>query len=146
MDEQTGRLVKQLKLEEGVKPKIYLDTKGIPTAGVGRNMRDVGLRPDEIDLMLANDIADHRTFLAKYPWYSSQSPVRQNALIDMSFMGAERLLEFVSMIHYLTVGEFDQAADEAVASKWYKDVGETRGNRVAGMLRTGAWPADIPYP
>ena len=146
MDEFTARLSKQLTMEEGKKPKLYLDTKGIPTAGVGRNMRDVGLSDDEIALMLANDIKSHTDWLSKYSWFTAESDVRKAALIDLSFMGMERLFHFVNMIAALGRQDFESASAEVINSQWYKDVGETRGNRVAGMIKTGAWPADVPYP
>lgn len=140
-----AHLTPQLQVEEGVKPRLYLDTKGIPTAGVGRNMRDVGLRPDEISLMLSNDIKDHCDFLSKFSWYTLQSDVRQAALVDMSFMGPEKLLHFPLMIAALIHGDYEEAANQVINSQWFKDVGETRGNRVATMIRTGAWAPDINY-
>src|ERR1700753_2837037 len=96
-------LVPQLSMEEQWHPKLYLDTKGIPTAGVGRNMRDVGLRPDEISLMLANDIRDNYRFLAQhFKFWDAIGPVRRAALVDMAFMGPARLLGFVHMLYYLS--------------------------------------------
>jgi lysozyme len=144
MDEFTQRLVKQLSLEEGRKSRVYLDTKGIPTIGVGRNLRDVGLADDEIDLLLANDLTGHIKFLTPFAWYTSQSDVRRAALVDLSFMGPEKLLHFVNMIAALTRQDFEAAAAEVKNSQWYKDVGPGRGDRVAGMIETGAWPADVP--
>jgi lysozyme len=140
-----ARLTVQLQVEEGVRSKLYLDTKGIPSAGVGRNMRDVGLRPDEIALMLSNDIKDHCDFMSKFSWYSAQSDVRQAALVDMSFMGPEKLLHFPLMIAALVKGDYDEAAAQVIDSQWFKDVGETRGNRIATMIKTGAWAPDINY-
>ena len=34
------RLISQLKVHEGVRNKVYLDTEGIETIGVGRNLKD----------------------------------------------------------------------------------------------------------
>src|SRR5947207_3199466 len=45
----------QLQVDEGRKEKFYLDSLGIPTIGIGRNLRDVGLRPDAIDCWFEND-------------------------------------------------------------------------------------------
>lgn len=46
----------QLRIDEGVREFPYTDTVGKLSIGVGRNLDDVGLRPDEIALMLENDI------------------------------------------------------------------------------------------
>jgi lysozyme len=145
MDELTARLVKQLSVEEGVRLQLYRDTKGLLTIGVGRNIQNIGIRPDEAELMLQNDIADMRKFLEQYAWYTDESDVRKAALIDLAFMGPEKLMHFVKMIADLKAQDFTAAASEVRNSQWYKDVGPTRGERVAKMIETGAWPSDIPY-
>lgn len=144
MDDLTSRLVQQLKVEEGVKLKPYLDTKGILTVGVGRNLSN-GVSDDEAMLMLANDIAANIKFLSQYAWYNAESDVRRAALVDMCFMGPDKLLHFVKMIAALGVQDFATAKAEVLNSQWYKDVGVTRGNRVATMIETGAWAPDINY-
>jgi lysozyme len=145
MDEFTARLSKQLQVEEGVQLRLYQDTKGIWTIGVGRNIQANGISADEAALMLANDIAANVKFLSAYSWYTAESDVRRAALVDLCFMGPERLLHFVKMIAALGAQDFATAAAEVRNSQWYKDVGPSRGDRVAKMLETGAWPADIPY-
>ena len=52
------KLIVHLKAHEGVRQHVYLDTEGIETIGVGRNLVHRGLSDDEIELMLANDIRD----------------------------------------------------------------------------------------
>jgi lysozyme len=145
MDEFTARLSKQLQVEEGVKLQLYRDTKGILTIGVGRNIQQVGIHPDEAELMLANDIASSVKFLSQYAWYTGLSDVRRAAIVDMSFMGVDRLLHFVNMIAALGRGDFAAAREECVNSQWYIDVGPHRGDRVANMILNGAWPTDVGY-
>ena len=63
------KLIVQLKVHEGVRKFVYLDTEGIETIGVGRNLVDRGLSDDEIELMLANDIRDFQDEVeAAFPW------------------------------------------------------------------------------
>lgn len=144
MDEFTARLQAQLKIEEGVRLQVYNDSKGIPTVGVGRNLSN-GFSMDEVMLMLANDIGANVKFLSDYSWYTSESDVRRAALVDLCFMGPSKLLHFVNMIAALGRQDFTAAGAEVRNSQWFKDVGAVRGNRVATMIETGAWPADIPY-
>lgn len=149
MDDLTQHLVAQLNVEEGIKLKPYLDTKGILTIGVGHNLQN-GISKNVSDVILSEDIAGVRAFLGNYAWYTAQADVRKAALVSMAFMGPEKLLHFVSMIHYLTTGDFDKAGDEALNSEWAKEppvgVGHVRANRIANMLRTATWPTDIPFP
>ena len=138
-----ARLIEQLRLHEGERKKPYRDTVGKLTIGIGRNLDDKGLRRDEIEYLLANDIADARADLDRYlPWWRGLDPVRQRVLIDMSFnmgMGAPNrggLLSFVNTLSNIRQGRYAEAADMMLASKWAQQVGR-RAVRLATMMRTG---------
>ncbi len=138
-----ARLIEQLRLHEGERRKPYRDTVGKLTIGIGRNLDDNGLRRDEIEYLLANDIADARADLDRYlPWWRGLDPVRQRVLIDMVFnmgMGAPNrggLLSFVNTLSEIRRGNYGIAADMMLASKWAAQVGR-RAVRLATMMRTG---------
>lgn len=138
-----ARLIGQLRLHEGERRKPYRDTVGKLTIGIGRNLDDKGLRRDEIEYLLANDIADARADLDRYlPWWRGLDPVRQRVLIDMVFnMGAGSpgkggLLSFVNTLSEIRRGNYGIAADMMLASKWAQQVGG-RAVRLATMMRTG---------
>ena len=90
------RLIAQLKVHEGVRSKVYLDTEGIETIGVGRNLRDRGLSDDEIEFLLANDIRDFQEEVDRtFGWWSDLDDVRQRVIVDMAFnMGLGSLSKF----------------------------------------------------
>src|SRR5690606_41062667 len=52
------QLKSQLERHEGLRLKPYRDTVGELTVGYGRNLDDVGIRPEEAALMLDNDITE----------------------------------------------------------------------------------------
>lgn len=138
-----ARLIEQLRLHEGERRKPYRDTVGKLTIGIGRNLDDKGLRRDEIEYLLSNDIADARADLDRYlPWWRGLDPVRQRVLIDMVFnMGAGSpgkggLLSFVNTLSEIRRGNYGIAADMMLASKWSQQVGR-RAERLATMMRTG---------
>ena len=138
-----ARLIEQLRLHEGERRKPYRDTVGKLTIGIGRNLDDTGLRRDEIEYLLANDITDARADLDRYlPWWRGLDPVRQRVLIDMAFnmgMGAPNrggLLSFVNTLSEIRRGNYGIAADMMLASKWSAQVGR-RAVRLATMMRTG---------
>jgi len=145
MSDLIDHISRQLQVEEGVKLRLYNDTKGILSIGVGRNIQANGIRLDEAQLMLANDIKDSVRFLEQFAWYTKCSDVRKAALIDMSFMGAEKLLHFVKMLSGILHDDYEQAAAEIINSKWAADVGPHRSMRVSNMMRTDQWPTDIAY-
>lgn len=138
-----ARLIEQLRLHEGERRQPYRDTVGKLTVGIGRNLDDNGLRRDEIEYLLANDIADARRELDRYlPWWRGLDPIRQRVLIDMMFNmgpgGPQRggLLSFVNTLSNIRQGRYAEAADMMLASKWAQQVGR-RAVRLATMMRTG---------
>ena len=92
-------IIDQLKRDEGVRAAAYQDHLGYWTIGVGRlidDRRGGGLRPDEIELLLANDVADRTKALVQaLPWFSRLDGARQGVLLNMAFqMGTAGLLGF----------------------------------------------------
>ncbi len=132
-----------LKRHEGVKRKPYRCTKNKLTIGCGRNIEDNGLRPEEIDFMLQNDIGDISHFLfINYPWFAVLDPVRQAALVDMAFcLGATKYQKFRKMNHALSQQRYLKAADELLDSRFAIQTG-SRALELAQMIRTGKWIDD----
>jgi len=127
----------QLRTDEGVRSHPYKDSFGIETIGVGRNLEE-GLRPDEIDLMLDNDIqqaeSDARTL---FPAFNALSDNRKAALINMAFnLGKARFSAFHKMIEAVNHDDFQEAANQMASSKWAVQVGN-RAKRLEQMMRQG---------
>lgn len=134
----TKKLIDELSIDEGRKARIYVDTVGKITGGVGRNLSDRPFFEDEIDLMLKNDIklveADLDTNL---PWWRKMTDVRQRALANLCFnLGISRLLLFKNSLALLRAGKYDEAAAAFMNSKWAKQVGQ-RAVRVTNQIRKG---------
>lgn len=131
-------LIEQLTLHEGRRKRIYRDSAGKMSGGVGRNLDDVGLSDDEIDLMLRNDIARAEAALDdRHSWWRRLDPVRQKVLADMMFnLGPGKLAEFTNTLGEIARGEYASAAARMLKSKWAKQVG-ARAKRLAEMMRTG---------
>ena len=131
------KLIRQLTIDEGRRPRIYVDTVGKVSGGVGRNLTDRGFSENEIDLMLKNDIDLVENSLDRYlPWWRHMNDARQNVLANMCFMGIGTLLKFANALAAMKSGRFDDAADEMLDSKWAKQVGD-RAKRLAKTMRSG---------
>ena len=128
----------QLRIDEDVRAKPYRDTVGKLTIGVGRNLDDVGLHPDEIALMLDNDIvAAELTARVLFPSFDGLSVNRRAVLVNMAFnLGQARLSGFGNMRAAVAAGEFYRAAEEMLDSKWAQQVG-IRAQRLALQMREG---------
>ncbi len=136
------QLTEMIKRHEGVKSKVYVCSAGFETIGVGRNISDsgLGLSDDEIEYLLANDIARVRGELEDtYFWFGALNEARQDAMIDICFnLGLTRLRGFVKALEAMSREQFDIAADEFMDSKWAKQVG-MRAIRVTEMIRSGEY-------
>ncbi|MDQ2822233.1 MAG: lysozyme [Pseudomonadota bacterium] len=131
------KLAAQLTLDEGRRARVYTDTVGKLTVGVGRNISDRAFSDDEIDLMLDNDIKLVEQALDRsLPWWRQMNDARQNVLANMCFMGIGTLLTFVNTLAAMKDSRYGDAADGMLASKWAKQVGQ-RANRLADIMRKG---------
>lgn len=135
------KLKAQLTIDEGRKNRIYTDTVGKITAGVGRNLTDRPFSEDEIDLMLANDIElVARQLDEKLPWWRGMCDARQNVLANMAFnLGINGLLGFKNTLEMMKAGRYDAAAAGMLQSKWAVQVGN-RAKRLSAVMRTGELP------
>jgi lysozyme len=131
------KLAAQLTIDEGRRARVYTDTVGKLTVGVGRNITDRAFSEDEIDLMLANDIKLVEAQLDRsLPWWRQMNEARQNVLANMCFMGIGTLLMFVNTLKAMKEGRYDAAAAGMLNSKWAKQVGQ-RAIRLADIMRKG---------
>lgn len=135
------KLKAQLEVDEGRKKRVYTDTVGKLTAGVGRNISDRDFMNDEIDLMLENDIDLIVGQLDKHlPWWCEMNDARQNVLANMTFnLGISRLLGFKNTLAAMKAGRYDAAAKGMLDSLWARQVGD-RAKRLAAVMRTGMLP------
>ena len=113
------------------------------TLGIGRNIQEVGITDDEAMLLLTNDLERVRCELNQaLPWWITLSEARRAVLVSMVFnMGLAGFLKFKTTIGHIEHGEYVQAADAMLDSKWAKQVGP-RATELAEMMRSGKWKMD----
>lgn len=134
------RLKKQLEIDEDRRKRIYTDTVGKISGGIGRNLTDRGFSDDEIDLMYANDIKiAEKDARALVPGFDQLNDARQEVIMNMSFnLGYSRLAAFKKFLAAVNSSDFDEAADEMKNSKWYGQI-KDRGVRLVTAMRKGSW-------
>lgn len=144
-----NNLIDQLKRDEGESLKVYRDTKGILTAGVGHNLaaheQENLVEGDSItqaqsDEWLKDDINDsYLALIHCVPWSTELDEIRKSVLINMVFnMGAIKLLGFHHMLGFLQNGHCAFAAQEMLCSEWATEVGD-RAKRLSVQLESGIW-------
>lgn len=139
---EVQRLRAMIVDHEGLRLKPYRCTAGKLTIGVGRNLEDNGISPEEAQHLLDNDLARvERELTAAFPWFATLVPARRAVFMDMGFnLGLARLKGFRRMLQAVGRGDWERAAAEMGDSLWARQVGR-RAERLAGMMRSGAWEA-----
>lgn len=138
------QLTAQLRRDEGNRATAYKDSMGWLTIGVGRLIDSrkpgSGLRPDEIDYLLKNDIADRVAALQRaLPWFAKLDQARQGVLINMAFqIGTVGLLGFKSTLALIAAAKYSKAAEQMMKSKWASQT-PGRAKRLAEQMKTGEW-------
>lgn len=134
-------LLRELVRDEGLVLHAYPDSRGFLTIGIGRlidRRRGGKITREEAFYLAHHDIDEVEADLNRaLPWWRKMSERRQRALANMCFnLGLPRLLEFKVTLAHLEAGRYGEAAEEALDSKWAKQVGE-RAERLAAMIREG---------
>ena len=139
-------LRKQLEIDEGVVHEIYLDHLGYPTFGIGHLVRqedpefgaDVGTKVDEarcieaFESALESVLSDCKIL---YPNFDDLPEEAQQIIANMMFnMGRPRLTKFKMMKDAVDNGDWNEAADQMVDSRWYAQVGK-RAERLVDRMR-----------
>ena len=151
--------MEKLIAHEGLRLQVYKDTLGIATIGIGRNLEDRGITPEELEWMdipnmdtiyqygiseadamylAQNDVQIvEEELLRSHPCVENLDAVRQLVLVDMAFnMGVPRLGKFKKMWAAIHENNFDEAAKEMLDSRWANQV-KSRSTKLAHAMHTG---------
>ena len=136
-DTHREALIDRIKRDEGWRAKPYRDSVGKLTVGFGTNL-DAGITPSQGECMLVVSLdTDEAALRAQWtPYQTLSGPVRA-VLLEMAYnLGTQGLLGFHNMLAALEGGDYDKAADEALDSKWAREV-PARAHRLAEIIRAG---------
>lgn len=139
-----SELTQQLNRDEDRRATVYTDTLGFATIGVGRlvdpRKPGAGLRDDEMDYMLRNDINDRIDALTRaLPWFQNLDDTRKGVLLNMAFqLGTAGLLGFENTLAKIQAGDYATAATMMLQSKWATQT-PARAARLAKQMTSGVW-------
>ncbi|QQG32168.1 endolysin [Citrobacter phage CkP1] len=160
-------IFKMLRIDEGYDSKIYKDTEGFWTIGIGHLLtRDPSLEvakreldklvgrkcngqitqseaekifADDVDKAI-NGIKKNASLKPVYDSLDGDDP-RQAALINMVFqMGVAGVAGFTNSMRMVKEKRWADAAVNLAQSKWYRQT-PNRAKRVIETFRTGTWNA-----
>jgi len=153
--EQFNLLYSELSLDEGVRLKVYYDTKKIKTVGIGCNLeahdttKIIGRKLYKVgDSITKNECKQLFDYTLNevclipldinLPVLTKQlDPVRLRALINLCFnMGWNSLSKFKNTLAYLQSKNYIKASENLKDSLWYSQV-KSRGPRIVHMIQYG---------
>ena len=149
------RLKQQLIIDEGVKYRVYLDSKGLPTFGVGhlltekdpewfayKNLPKGGtltVSKERVEQCLEKDIDIACKDCKKvFPDFAVHPSEVQEIVANMMFnLGFPRFTKFINLIAQINDDNYKLAAREMKNSAWYNQVGDRAKRLVARMDKVG---------
>ena len=142
--------LEQLRLEieadEGCKYEIYLDHLGLPTCGIGHLVKE---SDEEHGAEVGTEVSEERVAELfeqdvqvtidecerLYSGFSELPEEVQHILANMMFnMGRPRLSGFKKFNAAVAAGEWEEAAEEMIDSRWYRQV-TNRADRLVTRMR-----------
>ena len=140
------KLREQLKIDEGCVYEIYNDHLGYATFGIGHLVlesdpeygADIGT-PVSDDRVIEAFEQDVQTVLSDcsilYPDFDELPEEAQQVIANMMFnLGRPRLSAFKGMKAGVDARDWNEAADQMVDSRWYRQVG-ARAERLVERMR-----------
>lgn len=142
----TPYLIEDLKRDEGLRFRAYLDSTGVCTIGYGHTGREVILglvwNQDHCDAALVTDIERAMAACDEHvSWWRIENGPRQDVMAMLMFNmgwgdGTRRLSSFHNTLAAWRRGDYEAAADGLLSSHWAAQV-KSRATRLAEQLRTG---------
>ena len=140
------QLRQEIEIDEGVKYEIYLDHLGLPTCGIGHLIvegdeeygQEVGTTVSEerVAELFESDVQVTLDECERlYSGFSELPEEVQHILANMMFnMGRPRLSGFKKFNAAVAAGEWEEAAEEMIDSRWYRQV-TNRADRLVTRMR-----------
>jgi len=133
--------IKQIRLDEGERFKLYKCTADKWTIGIGHNLSDRGISKDVMELMFSEDIAECLDDLPRiFPNFDNFSESRQGAFLNMRFqLGPGGIRKFKKMVAAANSENWKEVVLQAKDSRWYKQTPERAARVVAQLAGNDRW-------
>ena len=144
-----GRLIKQLKIDEGISHRVYIDSLGYKTVGIGHLIKESDpeylkdrkagelITDEELnELFLADTaIAIQDAIIIFNTEWDKIPPIAQEVIVNMLFnLGRLRFLGFKKFIKAVYAKDWSTAAAEMMDSQWATQV-VSRASRLSSKIR-----------
>jgi lysozyme len=147
-------IMDMVKRHEGVVYKIYKDSLGFPTFGVGhlitRNDPEYGkpigtpVSPARVNEVFLKDFAKHKKIAEQTPGYDKANTLGKGAMVDLAFNMGKWWPKWPKTSSALSRGDWQGASSSLRNSKWARQVGR-RSDTITNMIsRAGSASYNLP--
>jgi lysozyme len=130
-----------IKINEGLRLRLYKCSNEKWTIGWGRNLEDQGISRNEAEVLLNSDLTiafRGLTTVFGYDVLKDLDHNRRLVLVDMMLnMGSPSFWDFKKMIQAVKDGWWDKAAYEILDSKYAREDVPNRADRNAKLMKKG---------
>ena len=114
-------LIADIKRHEGYSKRVYKDTLGYDTIGIGFLVASLELDEDVCDIILERRLRKNEQVLQRKLTFYSKLPQKvKNILQNMYYQLGNKLFNFVKTLHYIENEKYHPASIEMLDSLWAK--------------------------
>ena len=114
-------LVADIKRHEGYSKKVYKDTLGYDTIGIGFLISSLKLDEDVCDIILERRLASNEKVLQRKLTFYRKLPIEvQHIIQNMYYQLGNKLFNFIKTLHYIENHKYNAASIEMLDSLWAK--------------------------
>ena len=131
-----NELLNRIKEHEGFRSRVYKDHLGFDTIGYGFAIKDLYLSEGLAELILREKVTNLRLSIGKkISWFDEAPRKVREVLLEMAYqMGVSGVSKFKNALRHMKNEEWNQAADEMLLSRWYKQTPK-RAKELSEIIR-----------
>ena len=131
-------LIEDIKMEEGYRASVYLDTLEKPTIGYGFLIDSLELQEDICQLILMRKLEKLiKTIKFNFKWFDDMPEKVQDVVINICYqLGVSGFSKFKKTIQFMKNKQWDKASVEMLDSKWAREQTPQRALRLSETVKS----------
>ena len=131
-------LFEDIKMEEGYRSSVYLDTLEKPTIGYGFLIDSLELQEDICQMILMRKLEKlSKTIKFNFKWFDDMPEKVQDVVINICYqLGVSGFSKFKKTIQFMKNKQWDKASVEMLDSKWAKEQTPQRALRLSETVKS----------
>ena len=131
-------LIEDIKMEEGYRSSVYLDTLEKPTIGYGFLIDSLELQEDICQLILMRKLEKLiKTIKFNFKWFDDMPEKIQDVVINICYqLGVSGFSKFKKTIQFMKNKQWDKASVEMLDSKWAREQTPQRALRLSETVKS----------